>query len=273
MALPVQVIANQLGVDPERIPDFLRWSVHANAQMGNDTFDAQDVVEHTRCNVEFSEYFRPLMAARRDDPRDDFVTKVVQAGDDEYHLNDEKRLAIISQMLNAGHETSSKTMAEAVALLARDPSLAARLRAEPDRIPVLVEEALRLASPTQGLYRTVAVDTMIGGVDLPAGAPVLVLYSSANRTASHFPNPDDADVDRTNAASHLAFGRGKHFCPGAALARVVVRVGVATLLERMPEWSMATEADVADEVEVFNPSYLLHGRNTLWVRFAAAARA
>jgi cytochrome P450 len=267
MALPVQVIASQLGVDEERIPDFLRWSVNANAHMGNDHFDADHVLEHTRSNVEFSEYFRPLLAARRVDPRDDFVTKVALATDEEYHLNDERRLAIISQMLNAGHETSSKTMAEGVARLAEDPALAAQLRANPEEVGAFVEEVLRLTAPTQGLYRTVAEVTTLGGVELPAGAPLLVLYASANRTEEVFPDPDEVDVARPNAAAHLSFGKGKHFCPGAALARVVIRVGLTRLLERMPPWTLAEDAGGS----AFNRSYLLHGRSSLWVRFAQHA--
>jgi cytochrome P450 len=266
MALPVHVIANQLGVDHDRIPDFLRWSIHANAHMGNDEFDKQDVVEHTRCNVEFSEYFRPLMEVRKTDPRDDFVTKIVQADDEKYHLTDTKRLAIISQMLNAGHETSSKTMAEAVARLAADPALADRLRANPDEVATFVEEVLRLTSPTQGLYRTVGRDTTLGGVDLPAGAPLLVLYASANRTESVFPHPDEVDIDRPNAGAHVAFGKGKHFCPGAALARIVVRTGVTTLLRRKSAWTVAEDAGG----DTFNRSYLLHGRNELWIRFGGS---
>jgi cytochrome P450 len=207
------------------------------------------------------------MEERKSDPRDDFVSKVVQADDEKYHLSDTKRLAIISQMLNAGHETSSKTMAEGVARLAADPALAARLRANPDEVAVFVEEVLRLTSPTQGLYRTVAQDTTLGGVDLPAGAPLLVLYASANRTETVFPHPDDVDIDRANAGSHFAFGKGKHFCPGAALARVVVRTGLTTLLRRMPEWTIAEDAGG----ETFNRSYLLHGRNEIWIRFAGSS--
>lgn len=264
MALPVRVIASQLGVEEQRIPDFLRWSGHANTHMGNDHFDAGHVLDHTRSNVEFGEYFRPLLAARREDPRDDFVTKVALAGDEESHLNEERRLAIISQMLNAGHETSSKTMAEGVARLGEDPAVVARLRHHPDELTTFVEEILRLTAPTQGLYRTVAQDTTLGGVDLPAGSSLLVLYASANRTAEVFPDPDGLDLDRTNSASHLSFGKGKHFCPGAALARVVIRVGLSRLIDRMPPWTLA-----ADEGgSVFNHSYLLHGRNALWVRFA-----
>ncbi|MGY1815312.1 cytochrome P450 [Blastococcus sp. SYSU D00820] len=267
-ALPVRVIAEQLGMGEERIPDFLRWAVHANRHLGNDSFTPEHVVEHTRSNVEFAEYFRPVMAARREDPRDDFVTKVVQTDDETSHLDDQKRLALISQMLNAGHETTSKTLAEAVARLAADPALAARLRAEPERVPEFVEEVLRLASPTQGLYRTVAEDTTLGGTDLPAGAPLLVLYASANRTEEVFPDPDEVDVDRPNLTSHLAFGKGRHFCPGAPLARVVLRVGLTAMLRELPPWSVDQEAGG----EVFHPSYLLHGRTQLWLRFGGAAR-
>jgi cytochrome P450 len=167
-------------------------------------------------------------------------------------------------MLNAGHETSSKTMAEGVARLAADPALAARLREHPEEVAQFVEEILRLTSPTQGLYRTVAHDTTLGGVELPAGTPLLILYASANRTETVFPDADEVDIDRPNAAAHLAFGKGKHFCPGSALARVVIRVGLTTLLRRMPDWTIAEDAGG----ETFNRSYLLHGRNELWIRVA-----
>ena len=261
--LPLTVIAEQLGIDQSRLADFRRWSADANSTIGNDTFERSDVMRITRSIVEFSEYFRPLMEERRKDPKDDFVTVVVQAEDEEYPFTDEIRLSLISQMIGAGHETTMKTLAFGAAYLAKHPEVAEQLRADESLVPSFVEEVLRLASPTQGLYRYVREDTELGGVPLPAGAAVLVLFASANRTDAQFPDPDELDLSRPNHRSHLAFGAGKHFCPGSPLARIVATVGFRVLLRSMPAWHIADDRGG----EVFDASYLLRGHRELWLRF------
>ena len=102
----------------------------------------------------------------------------------------------------------------------REPGLYERLLADRSKVPAFVEEVLRLVSPTQGLYRRVAVDTEIAGVSNPAGATVHVRYGAANRDERMFPEPDTVDLDRANARRHMAFSLGEHHCLGEGLSRL-----------------------------------------------------
>lgn len=260
-AVPMRVIANQLGIGEDHLADFRRWATDNNSTIGKETFPPQVVVDSTRSNVEFAQYFRGLMEDRRANPRDDFTTRLVQQQDDEM-FDDEVRLNIMSQLIGAGNDTSNKVMGQAVMRLASDPAMADRLRAEPDLVPVYMEEVIRLASPAQGLFRSASKDTILGGVQIPAGSAVLILFASANRTESEFPEPDRVVMGRPNAASHLSFGKGTHFCVGAPLARVLVRESMQVLLERFGGWTIDGAAGGA----VLNDSYLLHGYTQLWVR-------
>jgi cytochrome P450 len=114
--------------------------------------------------------------------------------------------------------------------LARDPALHARLRADPTLLPGAVEEFLRLYSPYRGFARTAVHDTDIGGREIPAGAAVALTYASANRDPAVFDDPDRFVIDRPNIHDHLAFGRGPHFCAGAHLARLELRVALEALV-------------------------------------------
>jgi cytochrome P450 len=110
-------------------------------------------------------------------------------------------------------------------------------------VPAFVEEALRLESPTQGLYRRVAFDTELGGVELPAGATVHIRYAAANRDERMFPDPDDVVLDRPNARRHMAFSLGEHHCPGEGLSRLEQRLALTAVLERLPGLRLADDND------------------------------
>ena len=122
------------------------------------------------------------------------------------------------------------------ALVGDNPDQRARVRDDPSLVPNLVEEVLRLATPTASMFRKTTRDTVLGGVSIPAGSMLLLRFASANRDETHFPEPDRFDVGRSNAAEHLAFGHGIHFCIGAALARLEGRIGLEETLRRFPEW-------------------------------------
>jgi len=244
--------------------DFKRWSDDSVAVLGNDQLGADDIFRITTSFVEFSDYFRPLLADRRADPREDFIGTLVAADDDEWPITDEVRLALISSMLGAGNETSTKMLGSGALLLARNPALADRLRAAPSPIPEFVEEVIRTHSPVQGLYRTARYDTALGGVSVVAGSALWVLYAAANRTPSEFVHPDQVDMDRPNIRAHLGFGKGAHFCPGASLARLIGQVGFDTLLKRLPNWSI----DMPAGGVTYERSYVLHGPKQLWITFA-----
>jgi cytochrome P450 len=177
-------------------------------------------------------------------------------------------LAMFNQFLVAGNETTTKLIASAVRLLCEQPDLADRLRDDPSLIPGFIEEALRLEAPVQGLYRTATVDTEVGGVPIPAGSHLLLMYASGNYDDSQFEAPDTIDPCRRNAMKQLAFGHGEHFCLGAALARAEGRIAVETLLERMGDIALAD-----DETLDYEPSYVLHGLKHLRITFTPRAAA
>jgi cytochrome P450 len=261
--LPVTVIAEQLGVGTDRLADFKRWSDHLVAPIGNDRLTEDDMLEITRSSVEFTRYFRTLLEERQRAPRDDFITLLNGTEDPEEDVTEASRLSYIAQLLAAGNETSTKMIAEGAARLARDHVLADSLRASPALIPSFVEEILRLSSPVQGLYRTARSDTEVAGVPIPAGSHVVVWYAAANRDAGVFPAPGEVDLGRENIRKHIAFGKGKHHCVGAPLARAEGVVAFELLLERLPNWTIA--GDLGGEA--FERSYLLRGHRRLWVRW------
>jgi cytochrome P450 len=172
----------------------------------------------------------------------------------------------VMELLVAGNITTTHHLSNSMLLLARDPALADRLRREPAEIPRFVEESLRLEAPIQGFYRLAMADTEIGGVRVPEGSRVLVLYASANRDPKAWPDVDEVVLDRTNAAGHLAFGRGVHACLGAALARAEGRIAVERLLRRIDRFELIHDPD---EIE-YLPSAVNHGPARLPLRLTWA---
>jgi cytochrome P450 len=118
----------------------------------------------------------------------------------------------------------------------------------------MVEEVLRLASPNQGLFRTVTEDTQLQGVHLRAGDRLWIIFGSANRDEKYFPDPDRFDPSRKNLRSHLAFGKGTHVCPGAPLARLEARVAFEELATSVETFDFAPGYKVE-----YEPSYVLRG--------------
>ena len=265
-AVPMRVVADQLGIDQDHLSDFRRWATANNSTIGKEDFSHDLVVEATRSNVLFAEYFRHLMDERRADPRDDFTTRLVECDPEDGSFDDEIRLNLMSQMIGAGNDTTSKALADATLRLAGDADAAGLLRERPELVPAYMEEVVRLLAPTQGLFRTAAHDTELAGVPIPGGSAVLVSYASANRSETKFPLPDQVVLDRDVPHSHLAFSKGKHFCAGAPLARVLMTEAMLVLLERFGGWTVDEESGGARP----NQSYLLHGLDKLWVRLQPA---
>jgi cytochrome P450 len=261
--LPVTVIAEQLGVGTDRLDDFKRWSDHLVAPIGNDRLTEDDILDITRSTVEFTRYFLDLLEERRRNPQDDFIALVNGSEDPEEDVTEASRLSYIAQLLAAGNETTTTLIAEGAARLARDHALADSLRAAPELIPAFVEEMLRLSSPVQGLYRTARDDTQVAGVPIPAGSNVVVWYGAANRDPDTYSAPNEVDMERENLRKHIAFGKGKHHCVGAPLARAEGVIAFEVLLERLPNWTIADDLGG----ESFARSYLLRGHRQLWLRW------
>jgi cytochrome P450 len=266
VGLPVRVIARALNVPDDRLDDFKRWSDDSIAGIGtNITVDER--VEAERGVNEFQHYFAAELDKRRLEPQDDLLTQLLNArvDDEDAEVTDRRpldvpeMLSIIQQLLVAGNETTTKMLTEMMKLLAEHPDQWAKLKADPSRVPAVVEETLRLATPTQGMFRIVTRDVELGGVPIPAGARLVIVYSSANRDEAIFgADPDGFDPDRPSLGEHLAFGKGIHFCVGASLSRLEGRIALAELVQRIESFTLAD----ANDFEVF-PSFLLRGLKRL----------
>lgn len=181
-------------------------------------------------------WFTHYISDRRESPRPDILTELAnQAFPDGGRPEVVDVVRVATFLFIAGHETTARLLANAFQILAERPELQDTLRGNPDRIPVFVEEVLRLESPIKSDFRLTRVSTSLGGVDLPAGTKIMLLPGAANRDPAHFECPAELRVDRPNARQNVAFARGVHSCPGAPLARIEGRVTIQRILERVKD--------------------------------------
>ena len=264
--LPVRVIAKALNVPDDRLADFKRWSDDSIAGIGtNITVDERVAAE--RGVNEFQRYFAAEIERRRTEPQDDLLTHLLNArvDDDDAEVTDRRpldmpeMLSIVQQLLVAGNETTTKMLAEMMRLLGDHPDQWQRVRDDPARVAAVVEETLRLSTPTQGMFRIVKHDVTLGGVAIPAGARMVIVYSAANRDTAVFgDDPDAFDPDRADLSEHIAFGKGIHFCLGASLSRLEGRVALTELAARIESFTLADTNDYG-----VYPSFMLRGLRRL----------
>lgn len=270
--LPVEVIARALNVPDDRLADFRRWSDATVLTFGA-TPTVDERVAAIRTVQELQRFFVAAIEDRRLEPQDDLLTGLLDARidaddedvDDRRPLDVPEMVSLVQELLVGGNETTTKLLAEMFRLLAGRPDRWAEVRADPEVIPALVEESLRLASPAQAMWRLTTEDTELGGVAIPAGSRVVLSYASANRDEQLFADPDEFDPRRESLGDHLAFGRGPHFCIGAGLARLEARVAFEELARRVQSISLPDTNDFP-----YNPSFLLRGLVRLDVDIVAA---
>jgi cytochrome P450 len=271
--LPVEVIAHALNVPEERMADFKRWSDDSIAGIGTD-ITIEQRVEAERGVNEYQRYFAEQLELRRTEPRDDLLTNLLNAriDDDDPEVVDKRpldmpeMLSIVQQLLVAGNETTTKMLTEMMRLLAEHPGQWQMVKHDPSRIDKVVEETLRLSTPTQGMWRIVTRDVELGGVQLHQGDRIVIAFCSANRDEGLYPDPDTFDPDRDNLREHLAFGKGIHFCLGANLSRLEGRVALEELSRRIESFTLPA----SNRFEYF-PSFMLRGLTSLDIEFTPAA--
>ncbi len=263
--LPVEVIANALNVPSDRLDDFKRWSDDAIAGIGTNITIEQRVAAERGVN-EFQRYFAAALEDRRTKPQNDLLTNLLNArvDDDDPEIIDKRALdipemlSILQQLLVAGNETTTKLLTEMIRLLAEHPTIWESIRTDPSCIPSVVEEALRISTPTQGMFRVATNDVVLGGVQIPKGSRLVVVYMSANRDETLFESPDVFDPSRAHVGEHLAFGRGTHFCIGASLSRLEGRVVLEEISRRISSFELHERNDFA-----YHPSFILRGLQRL----------
>jgi cytochrome P450 family 142 subfamily A polypeptide 1 len=237
--LPLLVIAELLGFDEDTYDDLLRWSddmLRATTSAPSDEL-AQAALE---ANLAFRELQLRVIGNRRSEPRDDVISILCNAEIDGQRLNDESIVSECLLLLIGGDETTRHVISGGMRALLEHPAQWADLRDNEALLPNAVEELLRWISPVKNMSRIVTSDVELRGQRLAAGDYIINFYPSANRDESIFDRADQLDI-RRDPNPHLAFGFGHHFCLGASLARLELRVMFRELAARLPELALTTD--------------------------------
>jgi cytochrome P450 len=237
--LPVIVIAELLGVPASDRYRFREWG---DALMeSTQEFSFADRTEEQRQRLQdamqkvrkLSDYLREHVEDRKRNPREDLITKLVQAEVDGEHLTDNEVVNFSNVLLIAGHITTTMLLGNSILCLDTHPEWFARVREDRSMIPAAIEEALRYYSPFAGTARATTTEVELGGERIPADSLMVTFLGVANRDPKVFTDPHTFDPTR-DPNPHMAFGRGAHFCVGAPLARLEGRVALNILLDRFP---------------------------------------
>lgn len=233
MSLPILVLCEWLGVPAEDKDRFSAWT--------QDAAGVQDPERSQRGLAELFGYCRQLVAAKRQDPGDDVISRLIATAG----IGDTEVVALTALLLFGGYETTVARIGTGVLLLLTNPDQWAAVRADPALMPATVDELLRRSMPNPhngGMPRFALTGFEIDGAAIRAGDLVLLNIIAANHDETAFPDPDRLDVTRPTAGS-LAFGYGRHSCVGAPLARMVLRVTLSRLITRFPDLCLAVGVD------------------------------
>ena len=268
--IPMAVVADQIGVPRADLKDYKK---RADAAIGG--IERQIPPEEERAILkgaaELQEYFLMRAQERRENPKDDILTTLATAEmdhpeDGKRPLNGSEILSILSQLQVAGKETTAHCIGSTMLLFIENPDELAKVQADPSLIHNMVEETLRTETPVRALFRTTTKPVTLGGVDLPEGQLMMLIYAAANRDENQFENAADFEVERENAREQMAFSAGPHYCIGAALARMEIRVAFEEVLKRMKNFRLDPEYPAPKH----QTSYILRGLEELHIQFDKA---
>jgi cytochrome P450 len=220
------------------------------------------------------EKFIGYLEDRRKEPRDDVLTALATA-----KYPDGSTPPVIEVVRSAtflfaaGQETTTKLLSASLKVLGERPDIQETLRKDRSRIPIFVEESLRMEAPVKSQHRLATKNTRVGEVDVPAGTTLMVCPGAVNRDPVRFENPHEFSLDRKNVREHIAFGRGVHSCPGGPLARVEGRVSVERILDRMSDITIDEEkhGPAGDRRYTYEPTFILRGLTEINIKFTPVA--
>jgi cytochrome P450 len=220
--------------------------------------------------------FRSYVADRRAAPQDDILgelSNATYADGSAPSVDDIVRVATL--LFGAGQDTTATLLGNALRIVAEQPELQARLRADPGLIPDFLEEVLRFGGPVKSTFRLVRKPTNLGGVDLPVGTTVMITTAAVNRDPRKFEAPDEFRLGRPGVKEHLSFGRGIHTCPGAALARTEARISLERMLARLDAIAIDETAHgpADDRHFAYLPTYVFRALKELHLTFAPARQS
>ena len=228
--LPMMVVARLIGVPAEDVDHLIRLS-YLSTQLLDGVVDEEHLAASGAAAMELGTYIHRQFGRAAADPRDDLLGALATAcSAGEFDELTAQLMMII--LFSAGGESTGSLLGNAMGILATQPELQRQLRENPDLLGPFIEEALRYEPPFRGHYRHVVADTALGGTDLPAGSRLLLLWGAANRDTAQFDTPHVFRLDRRSGKGHITFGKGAHFCVGAALARLEARIVLRAVLDR-----------------------------------------
>ena len=270
--LPMRVIAQLLGVPTSELDRFTRWNdviLEMSYLVGAAPSAETSALFHKflATTGEMSEYLAGVLAQRREDQKDDLLTRLAHAELDGQRLTHQDILGFFQLLLLAGSETTTNLINNAILCFIEFPDQLELLRRRRELLESAIEEVLRFRSPLQWMYRVAKRDVQLGGQTIPQGELVLSVIGSANRDGKHFKDAERFDITR-DPNPHLAFGHGTHFCLGAALARLEAKIALSELLAALDDIRLAS-------AEPWEPRKGLHvhGPSRLPIRFTARRRA
>lgn len=259
--LPLEVICLILGM-PYADAAFLKFYSDEFTHLVDPVHPLPRAMEATKTIVKGYKYFAQMIERLQRDPEDNLTSVIANAEIDGQPLSMEERLSMVHVLIIAGNETTRNALSSAMFVLATRPDIWATIAADPDRIPDFVEEVLRVHAPAATTPRTVMTDTNLHGVDLPSGASIFLMWSSAGQDEEMFDDPLTFDIDRKNKRSHITFGMGVHHCVGSFLARAELTAAVRRWTEDYERVELAVpEADIR-----YDPVFAFHALSNLPVR-------
>jgi cytochrome P450 family 144 len=237
--VPITMISRLIGFRGSNLDELWHSAVHMTRLVGS-TLTLDELMSVAAAGDQVQAWIADQVAEAVKEPSDDLLGAVARSIADGI-LTPHEGAGILTILLSAGGESTTSLLGNAVRMLAEDPELQDHLRRNLDQVPLFVEEALRLESPFRYMMRTVPADAALGGVDIPAGSTVLLLWAAGNRDSQEFEHPDEIDLNRRVPRRHVAFGRGIHHCVGAPLARIEARNVLSVLLDRTSSISLDPE--------------------------------
>ncbi|MFZ3346800.1 MAG: cytochrome P450 [Mycobacterium sp.] len=231
--VPPYVIADMMGFPREDA----QWFAAINDHLLS-TAEEEKTEENAATGLEIAAYLGKHLEERREHPRGDLLTELVQGKFDGRPLTTEEMLGVAFFFLIAGHETTIGGITFLLWRLGLNPDQRQKVIDNPKLIPAAIEETLRIDSPVVHLARTVTEDTVLGGAAMRAGDKVMVLYAAGNLDEEIFPDAETFNIERGNAKKHIAFSAGIHLCQGAGLARLEMRVVLEEVLNAIPDYEI-----------------------------------
>jgi cytochrome P450 len=252
--LPMMVVSRLIGVPATDVDQLVRWAC-ASTQLLDGLVDEEQLAVSGVAAMELGNYIHGHLQRAAADPQDDLLGALATAcSAGEFDPVTAQVMMII--LFSAGGESTGSLLGNSMGILATRPDLQQRVRDNPGLLAPFIEETLRYEPPFRGHYRHVVADTTLAGTDLPAGSRLLLLWGAANRDPAQFDAPHEFRLDRPSGKGHITFGKGAHFCVGAALARLEAQIVLRAVLDR-------TSRIDAVEIGPWLPSILVRRREHL----------